>query len=276
MLKRQLVFVLQYKRRLLVKSLLFINRGQDTEVTFIRGGHRPGSQTPNSSASPAHNSPRGNSENGFPSAQNFHLNLSGLDNSSSPASSSRSSRASEPDLSNTDVFMKELLVEGLNQSARSDSRESSLSVETFQGSPQSQVSPPALSDSQPAVMQPTSHPIQPVGGVRNHSVMPNSHPQLVNGFYPAPSAVPQRLFGSFQPAMSSTPTTVDNVPNGFPGNVQQAPWNSSPPYVNGVLGSQPQLNQTSIPVSGNGKFLLIILIFAITSCKCIQFLILTL
>lgn len=227
-------------------------RGQDTEVTFIRGGHRPGSQTPNGSASPAHNSPRGNSENGFPSAQNFHLNLSGLDNSSSPPSSSRSSRASEPDLSNTDVFMKELLVEGLNQSARSDSRESSLSVETFQESPQSQVSPPALSDSQPAVMQPTSHPIQPVGGVRNHSVMPNSHPQLVNGFYPAPSAVPQRLFGSFQPAMSSTPTTVDNVPNGFPGNVQQAPWNSSPPYVNGVLGSQPQLNQTSIPVSGNG------------------------
>ncbi|RMX46979.1 hypothetical protein pdam_00011922 [Pocillopora damicornis] len=171
-------------------------RGQDTEVTFIRGGHRPGSQTPNGSASPAHNSPRGNSENGFPSAQNFHLNLSGLDNLSSPPSSSRSSRASEPDLSNTDVFMKELLVEGLNQSARSDSRESSLSVETFQGSPQSQVSPPALSDSQPAVMQPTSHPIQPVGGVRNHSVMPNSHPQLVNGFYPAPSAVPQRLFGA--------------------------------------------------------------------------------
>ncbi|PFX33455.1 Syntaxin-binding protein 4 [Stylophora pistillata] len=227
-------------------------RGQDTEVTFIRGGHRPGSHTPNGSASPAHNSPRRNSENGFPSTQNFHLNLSGLDNSSSRPSSSRSSQASEPDLSNTDVFMKELLAEGLSQPARTGSRESSLSVETFQGSPQSQISPPALSDSQPAVMQPTSHPVQPVGGVMNHSVMPNSHPQLGNGFYPAPSAVPQRVFGSFQPAMSSTPTTVDSVPNRFPVNVGQAPWSSSPPYVNGVLGNQPRLNQPSVPLTGNG------------------------
>ena len=152
------------------------------------------------------------------------------------------------------MFMKELLAEGLSPPARSGSRESSPSVETFQGSPQSQVSPPALSDSQPTVLQPMTHQIQPVGNVVNHSGVHNSHPQPVNGFYPAPAAIPQRVFGSFQPAMSSTPTTVDSLPNGFPVNAQHVAWNTSPPYVNGVLGSQPHINQPPSLFSGNGKF----------------------
>lgn len=232
--------------------ILFTNRGQDTEVTFIRGGHRPGSQTPNGSTSPAHSSPRRGSENGFPSAQSFQLNLNGIDNSSSRTSSSRSSQASEPDLSNTDIFMKELLAGGVSQLAGTESRESSPSVETFQGSPHSQISPPALSDSQPAVLQPMTHPMQ---AVLNHTGMPSSHPHLVNGFsYQAPTTIPQRVFNGFQPAMSSTPTTVDSVPNGFPVNTlqQYGPWSSSPPYVSGALGSHPHVNPPGSFV-GNGK-----------------------
>lgn len=232
---------------------MFINRGQDTEVTFIRGGLRPGSQTPNGSTSPAHNSPRRGSENGFAPGENFQLNLNGIDNSSSRPSSSRSSQASEPDLSNTDIFMKELLAGGVSQPAGTSSRESSPSVETFQGSPHSQVSPPVISDTQPAVLQPMTHSIQAVGNGMNNSRMPSSHQQPVNGFYQAPTAIPQRMLGGFQPAMSSTPTTVDSVPNGFAVNTQYGPW-GSPPYVNGTVVSQPHVNQHSSFV-GNGKFL---------------------
>lgn len=233
--------------------MLFTNRGQDTEVTFIRGGHRPGSQTPNGSISPAHNSPRRGSENGFAPEENFQLNLNGIDNSSSRPSSSRSSRTSEPDLSNTDIFMKELLAGGVSQAA-ADSQQSSPSVETFQGSPHSQVSPPAISDTQPAVLQPMTHSIHTVANGVNHSAVPNSHLQPVNGFYQAPTAIPQRMFGGFQPAMSSTPTTVDSVPNGFPLNSQYGPW-TSPPYVNGGVVSQPRVNQPS-SFAANGEFLL--------------------
>lgn len=224
-------------------------RGQDTEVTFIRGGHRPGSQTPNGSISPAHNSPRRGYENGFAPEENFQLNLDGIDNSSSRPSSSRSSRTSEPDLSNTDIFMKELLAGSVSQVA-AGSRESSPSVETFQGSPHSQVSPPAISDTQPAVLQPMTHSIHAVANGVNHSTVPSSHLQPVNGFYQAPTAIPQRMFGGFQPAMSSTPATVDSVPNGFPVNTQYGPW-TSPPYVNGGVVRQPHENQPS-PVAVNG------------------------
>ncbi len=227
-------------------------------MTFIRGGHRPGSQTPNGSTSPARNSPRRGSENGFAPGENFQLNLNGIDNSSSRPSSSRSSQASEPDLSNTDIFMKELLAGGVSQPAGTSSRESSPSVETFQGSPHSQVSPPVISDTQPAVLQPMTHSIQAVGNGLNHSGMPSSHSQPVNGFYQAPTAIPQRMFGGFQPAMSSTPTTVDSVPNGYPVNTQYGPW-SSPPYVNGAVVSQSHGNQPS-SFTANGKFLLSVLI----------------
>lgn len=234
--------------------MLFMNRGQDTEVTFIRGGHRPGSQTPNGSISPAHNSPRRGSENGFAPGDNFQLNLNGIDNSSSRPSSSRSSQASEPDLSNTDIFMKELLAGGASQPvAGTGSRESSPSVETFQGSPHSQVSPPAISDTQPAVLQPMTHSIHAVGNGVNHSAVPSSHLQPVNGFYQAPTAIPQRMFGGFQPAMSSTPTTVNSVPNGFSVNPQNGPW-TSPPYVNGAVVNQPHVNQSS-SFAANGEFL---------------------
>ena len=235
-----------------MSDVLFVNRGQDTEVTFIRGGHRPGSQTPNGSISPAHNSPRRGSENGFTPEENFQLNLNGIDNSSSRPSSSRSSRTSEPDLSNSDIFMKELLAGGVSQLA-TGSRESSPSVETFQGSPHSQVSPPAISDTQPAVMQPMTHSIHAVANGVNHSSVPSSHLQPVNDFYQAPTAVPPRMFGGFQPAMSSTPTTVDSVPNGFPVNTQYGSW-SSPSYVNGAVVSPPHVNQPS-SFAANGEFL---------------------
>lgn len=220
-------------------------------MTFIRGGHRPGIQTPNGSTSPARNSPRTGSENGFSPRESFQLNLNGIDNSSSRPSSGRSSQASEPDLSNTDIFMKELLAGGVSQPAGTSSRESSPSVETFQGSPHSQVSPPVISDTQPAVLQPMTHSIQAVGNGLNHSSMPSSHPQPVNGFYQAPTAIPQRIFGGFQPAMSSTPTTVNSVPNGFPAvNMQHAPYSNSL-YVNGAVGSQPHNRSSSF--AGNGK-----------------------
>ena len=233
-------------------GVLFMNRGQDTEVTFIRGGHRPGSQTPNGSISPVHSSPRRGSENGFAPEENFQLNLDGIDNSSSRPSSSRSSRTSEPDLSNTDIFMKELLAGSVSQVA-SGSRESSPSVETFQGSPHSQISPPAISDTQPAVLQPMMHSIHAVANGVNHSAVPSSHLQPVNGFYQAATAIPQRMFGGFQPAMSSTPTAVDSVPNGFPVNTQYGPW-TSPPYVNGGVVRHPHVNQPSA-VAANGEFL---------------------
>lgn len=237
---------------LLIFDVLFVNRGQDTEVTFIRGGHRPGSQTPNGSISPAHNSPRRGSENGFATEENFQLNLNGIDHSSSRPSSSRSSRTSEPDLSNTDLFMKELLAGGASQLATS-SRESSPSIETFQGSPHSQVSPPRISDTQPSVMQPMTHSIHSVGSGVNHSAVPSSQLQPVNSFYQPPTAIPQRMFGGFQPAMSSTPTTVDSAPNGFPANTQYGPW-SSPPYVNGAVVSQPHFNPPS-SFAANGEIL---------------------
>jgi len=224
-------------------------RGQDAEVTFIRGGHRPGSETPNGSASPLHNSPRRGSENVFAPTQ---LNLNGIENSSSQLSSSRSSQTSEADLSNTDIFMQELLAgDGMSHPAGANSRDSSPSVETFQGSPQSQISPPVLSDTQPAVLQPMTHPVQSGGNVLNHSGVVNSHPQPVNGFHQPPTAMPRRLFsGGFQPALSSTPSAVDAAPNGFVMSQQYGPW-SSQPFVNGSLGSQPLANQ-AISFAGNG------------------------
>ena len=229
----------------------FDYRGQDAEVTFIRGGHRPGSETPNGSASPLHNSPRRGSENVFAPTQ---LNLNGIENSSSQLSSSRSSQTSEADLSNTDIFMQELLAgDGMSHPAGANSRDSSPSVETFQGSPQSQISPPVLSDTQPAVLQPMTHPVQSGGNVLNHSGVVNSHPQPVNGFHQPPTAMPRRLFsGGFQPALSSTPSAVDAAPNGFVMSQQYGPW-SSQPFVNGSLGSQPLANQ-AISFAGNGKF----------------------
>ena len=199
------------------------------------------------------NSPRRGSENGFAPTQ---LNLNRIENSSSSQSSSRSSQVSEPDLSNTDIFMQELLAgSGASHPAGTNSCGSTPSVETFQGSPQSQISPPVISDTQPAVLQPMTHPLQGVANAMNHSGMPSSHPQPVNGFYQAPTAIPQRLLnGGFQPALSSTPTTVDSARNGFQVVNQQyaGPWTSQP-YVNGGLGSQSHVNQSSSFI-GNGEF----------------------
>lgn len=225
-------------------------RSRDTEVTFIRGALRPGSRTPNGSTSPVQSSPRGGLENGF--AQN-QLNLNGIETSSSRPSSSRSSQASEPDLSNTDIFMQELLAgNDIIHSADSASRESTPSVETFQGSPQSQVSPPVISDTQPAVLQPMTHQLQGVGNIMNRSSMPNAHTQPVNGFYQGPTAIPQRTInGIFQPAMSSTPATVDSAPSRFQVVNKHHGLRTSQPYVNGALGSQPVANHGSSYV-GNG------------------------
>lgn len=227
-------------------------RGRDAEVTFIRGGIIAGSLTPNGSASPAHNSPRRGSENDFPHTQ---LNLNGIENSSSPLSSRRSSQASDPDLSNTDIFMHGLLAGSSGQPADSETRESTPSVEMFQSSPQSQVSPPAISDVQPAVLQPVLHQMQRMeNGLGTQAGVQSSHPQPVNGFYQAPTAIPPRLFnGGFQPALSSTPTTVDSVPNGLVLNQQHGSWNSQP-YVNGGLGGQPLGNHAGLfPANGAGS-----------------------
>ena len=61
-------------------------------------------------------------------------------------------------MSNTDIFMQELLVGTTVSPAGSiASRGSTPSVETFPGSPESQVSPPQISDTQPAVLQPMTH-----------------------------------------------------------------------------------------------------------------------
>lgn len=150
--------------------------------------------------------------------------------------------------------MQELLAGGgVSHPIGMESRENSPSVETFQGSPQSQISPPVISDTQPAVLQPMTHQIQGIGNVVTHSGVPSSQPQPVNSFYQAPTAIPQRLFnGGFQPAMSSTPTAVNGAPNGIAVNQQYAgPWNSQP-YVNGTLGNQPLANQASA-FAGNGK-----------------------
>ena len=152
--------------------------------------------------------------------------------------------------------MQELLAGGgVSQPAGTDSRGSTPSVETFQGSPQSQISPPVISDTQPAVLQPMTHQIQGVGNATNHSRVPNSQPLPVNGFYQTPTAIPHRLInGGFQPALSSTPAIVDSTRNGFQVVNQQfaGPWTSQP-HVDGGLGSQSQVNQASSFV-GNGKF----------------------
>ena len=198
-----------------------------------------------------HNSPRRGSENDFPPTQ---LNLNGIENSSSPLSSRRSSQASDPDLSNTDIFMHGLLAGSTGQPADSETRESTPSVEMFQSSPQSQVSPPAISDAQPAVLQPVLHQMQRMeNGLGTQAGVQSSHPQPVNGFYQAPTAIPPRLFnGGFQPALSSTPTTVDSVPNGLVLNQQHGSWNSQP-YVNGGSGGQPLGNHAGL-FPANGMF----------------------
>ena len=152
--------------------------------------------------------------------------------------------------------MQELLVgNDISHSADAASLESTPSVETFQGSPQSQVSPPVISDTQPAVLQPMTHQLQGVGNVMNHSSVPNAHTQPVNGFYQGPTAMPHRIFsGVFQPAMSSTPTAVDSAPSRFQVVNKHHGLRTSQPYVNGALGSQPVANHGSSYV-GNGKFL---------------------
>lgn len=201
-------------------------RSQDAEVTFIRGG-RPGSHTPNGSTTPLQRSPRGGSENGFASNQ---PSLNGIENSSSRASSRRSSQGSVPDLSNTDIFMQELLVGTTVSPAGSiASRGSTPSVETFPGSPESQISPPEISDTQPAVLQPMTHQMPGFGNVMNHGDLQNSHTPAINGFYQAPAAVPQgtTASGVFHPALSSTPEIVGSTLNGFQVvNHQFVPWTS--------------------------------------------------
>ena len=126
--------------------------------------------------------------------------------------------------------MHGLLAGSTGQPADSETRESTPRVEMFQSSPQSQVSPPAISDAQPAVLQPVSHQMQRMeNGVGTQAGVQSSHPQPVNGFYQAPTAIPPRLFnGGFQPALSSTPTTVDSVPNGLVLNQQHGSWNGQP------------------------------------------------
>lgn len=223
-------------------------RGQDAEVTFMRGRIRPGNQTPNGSTSPGQNSPRGGLENGFSSTQ---LNLDGIENCSSHTSSRRSSQASVSDLSNTDIFMQELLAgNAASPEASLGSRGSTPSVETFLGSPRSQVSPPEISDTQPAVLQPMTHQISGAGNGINHVGAPNSHRQPINDFHPAPAASPRRIVnGGFQPALSSTPAMVNSTPNGFKVVNQQYAPVTSQPYVNGERAGSPFVaNGAGLPV----------------------------
>ena len=150
--------------------------------------------------------------------------------------------------------MHVLLAGSTDQPADSETRESTPSVEMFQSSPQSQVSPPAISDAQPAVLQPVSQQMQRMeNGLGTQAGVQSSHPQPVNGFYQAPTAIPPRLFnGGFQPALSSTPTTVDSVPNGLVLNQQHGSWNGQP-YVNGGSGGQPLGNHAGL-FPANGMF----------------------
>ena len=150
--------------------------------------------------------------------------------------------------------MHELLAGSTGQPADSETRESTPSVEMFQSSPQSQVSPPAISDAQPAVLQPVSHQMQRrENGLGTQAGVQSSHPQPVNGLYQAPTAIPPRLFnGGFQPALSSTPTTVDSVPNGLVLNQQHGSWNGQP-FVNRGLGGQPLGNHAGL-FPANGMF----------------------
>lgn len=126
--------------------------------------------------------------------------------------------------------MRELLVgTTVSPTGSIASRGSTPSVETFPGSPESQVSPPGISDTQPAVLQPMTHQMPGFGNGMNHGDLANSHTQAINGFYQAPAAVPQRTTanGVFQPAMSSTPEIVGRTQNGFQlVNHQFVPWTS--------------------------------------------------
>ena len=173
---------------LLSHFLLLFNRQDITqvEITFIRGGQRPSSQ-----ATSCNGSPR-STANGQLKPQNLLHAVNGIEHTDSGPSSD----GSEPDLSDTDVFMQQLLAGGANSTPTTN-------FVTSQGSPQSQASPPEVSSSVPTGLQPVMNPMQGI-----HSV-PASYPaQPISAPYPGhvASALPQRMVGGFQPAMSSTPT----------------------------------------------------------------------
>ena len=173
---------------LLSHFLLLFHRQDITqvEITFIRGGQRPSSQ-----ATSCNGSPR-STANGQLKPQNLLHAVNGIERTDSGPSSD----GSEPDLSDTDVFMQQLLAGDANSTPTTN-------FVTSQGSPQSQASPPVVSSSVPTGLRPVMNPMQGI-----HSV-PASYPaQPISAPYPGhvASALPQRTMGGFQPAMSSTPT----------------------------------------------------------------------
>ena len=230
--------------------MIVIYRGQDAEITFIRGGLRPDSQISNGVLNLPHSSPRETLQNVLDEVdtQELQLNLNGIENSNSTPSPTRSFQGSEADLSNTDFFMQELLAGPTSNSAATINSANYPSFRDYQGSLEPRVSPPVMSDTQPAGLQGA---IQQDQGM-NPTGRPTFHLQQGTGINEVPSTIPQRVYEGFQPTMSSTPTIVNGGPNGFPVNPQGG---ALPSHIYSIGGLASQLHVNPImSFSGNGMF----------------------
>ena len=163
------------------------------------------------------------------------LELNGVESSDSRTASNRSSDT-EPDYSNTSLFMRDLLATqsgGLSASGGLTASGSNQSSELSS----SQTSPASLA-SPPVIVNPSQEPrASEMQSFAAHNRIPDGYNTMPAGGIQQPiPALPQRLAGRFLPTMSSTPSTANS------GTVTQLP---QPPLPH---------HSTDVPANGKNKF----------------------